>query len=39
MKALNDAVGDYNAEDTASCEKTADIFESLRNNLKNYFSL
>jgi hypothetical protein len=39
MKAQNDAVGDYNAEDTASCEKIADILESLHNNLKNYFSL
>lgn len=34
MEALNDAVGDYNAEETASCEKTADILTSLYNDLQ-----
>lgn len=34
MEALNEAVGDYNAEETASCEKTADILESLYNDLE-----
>lgn len=33
MNALNEAVFDYRAEDTASCEKTADILNTLYNDL------
>ena len=35
MKVLNEVVGDYRAEDTASCEKTANILESLYNDLES----
>ena len=34
MEALNEAIGDFRMEDTASCEKTADTLESLYNDLQ-----
>ena len=35
IEVLNEVVGDYRAEDTASCEKTANILESLYNDLES----